>query len=133
MSGMVLVRRLPQALRFVLVGGAAAATHLLVVWLLVHSAHWQPLLANVLAFLVAFWVSYGGHAALTFADAGAQHRQALPRFFVVACSAFVANELLYFAALRWLHWDYLWGLASVLVLVALGTFISSKFWAFARP
>lgn len=125
-------QRLPQALRFVLVGGSAAAVHLLVVWLLVQGVQWPPLWANVLAFLVAFWVSYGGHALLTFAETSAPHRQALPRFFFVACCAFAVNEVLYLAALRWLHWHYLGSLLIVLLVVAVGTFVSSKFWAFAH-
>ena len=127
------LRQLPQALRFVLVGGSAASAHLLVVWMLVQGLQWPPLGANVVAFLLAFWVSYGGHALLTFAGSGAPHRQALPRFVVVACSAFVANELLYVAALRWLPWHYLASLLVVLLAVAVGTFVSSKFWAFAQP
>jgi hypothetical protein len=52
---------------------------------------------------------------------------------VVACSAFAINELLYLAALRWLPWHYLLSLLAVLLAVAVGTFVSSKLWAFARP
>lgn len=127
------LRGWPQPVRFVLVGGAAASTHLLVVAVLVQGLQWPPLMANIVAFLLAFWVSYGGHALLTFAQSGVAHRQALPRFFVVACGSFVANELLYFAALRWLSWHYLVSLFLVLLIVAVGTFVSSKLWAFARP
>ena len=133
MSLLHFLHRLPPGLRFIAVGASAAATHLLVVWTLVQGLHWPPLGANVAAFLLAFWVSYGGHFLLTFADAGAAHRQALPRFFIVACSAFVVNELLYLAALRWLDWHYLISLLAVLVIVAVGTFVSSKLWAFAQP
>jgi len=130
---LIRLRSWPQALRFILVGGAAASTHLLMVALLVQGLQWPPLSANILAFLLAFWVSYGGHALLTFAHTGVAHRQALPRFFVVACGAFVVNELFYFTALRWLPWHYLISLFLVLLLVAVGTFVSSKLWAFARP
>jgi putative flippase GtrA len=133
LSVLTLLHRLPPTLRFVLVGGSAAATHLLIVWALVQGAQWPPLGANVLAFLLAFWVSYGGHFLLTFANAGATHRQALPRFFIIACSAFVVNELLYLAALRLLSWHYLISLLAVLLIVAAGTFVSSKLWAFAQP
>lgn len=70
MKGSALVQglqRLPQALQFALVGASAAATHLLVVGLLVHGTGMAPLVANGLAFVVAFGVSYNGHALLTFA------------------------------------------------------------------
>ena len=124
------LRRLPQLLQFVLVGGSAAATHLAVVGLLVSLGGMPPLRANVLAFLVAFVVSYTGHALLTFSAAQAKGWSVVARFFAVACLAFVANELLYYIALNWLHWHYFWSLAGVLVLVAVGTFVMSKFWAF---
>ncbi|MBS0293682.1 MAG: GtrA family protein [Proteobacteria bacterium] len=122
--------QLPQPLQFVLVGGCAAATHLAVVALLVQATQMAPLIANVLAFLVAFVVSYNGHALLTFADARAHGWAVVARYFAVASLSFVANELLYAIALDWLHWPYLWSLAGVLLLVAVVTFALSKFWAF---
>lgn len=124
------LRRLPQLLQFVLVGGSAAATHLAVVGLLVSLGGMPPLRANVLAFLVAFVVSYNGHALLTFSAAQARGWLVVAKFFAVACLSFVANEALYYIALNWLHWHYFWSLAAVLVLVAIGTFVMSKFWAF---
>ena len=123
-------RQLPQLVQFGLVGGSAAATHLLVVAIVVALTGLPPLWANVLGFLVAFIVSYNGHAALTFSQAQARGWATVARFFAVACGSFVANELLYAAALRWLPWNYLASLALVLVLVAAGTFVLSKFWAF---
>ena len=124
------LRRLPQVLQFALVGGAAAVTHLAVVWLVVAATGLAPLAANVVAFLVAFVVSYNGHALLTFSAAQVHGWSAMARFFAVACLSFVVNELLYAAALRWLPWHYVLSLALVLVLVAVGTFVLSKFWAF---
>ena len=120
------LRQLPQLVQFGLVGGSAAATHLLVVASVVALTGLPPLWANVLGFLVAFIVSYNGHAALTFSQAQARGWATVARFFAVACGSFVANELLYAAALRWLPWNYLASLA----LVAAGTFVLSKFWAF---
>ena len=133
MTATALARRLallPQPLQFVLVGGCAAATHLAVVALLVQATRMAPLIANVLAFLVAFVVSYNGHALLTFASAQARGWGVVARYFAVASLSFVANELLYAIALDWLHWHYLWSLAGVLVLVAVATFALAKFWAF---
>lgn len=130
MGALQRLRRLPQLLQFVLVGGSAAATHLAVVGLLVSLSGMPPLWANVLAFLVAFVVSYNGHALLTFSAAQARGWPVVAKFFAVASLSFVANEALYFIALNWLHWHYFWSLAAVLVLVAIGTFVMSKFWAF---
>ncbi|WP_404300706.1 GtrA family protein [Alicycliphilus denitrificans] len=133
MSLTPLARRLallPQPLQFVFVGGCAAATHLAVVALLVQLVSMAPLIANVQAFLVAFIVSYNGHALLTFAGARARGWAVVARYFAVASLSFAANELLYALALQWLHWHYLWSLAGVLLLVAVATFVLAKFWAF---
>ena len=130
MGALQSLSRLPQLLQFVMVGGSVAATHLAVVGLLVSLGGMPPLWANVLAFLVAFVVSYNGHALLTFSAAQARGWPVVAKFFAVACLPFVANEALYYIALNWLHWHYFWSLAAVLVLVAIGTFVMSKFWAF---
>lgn len=127
------LRQLPQTLQFVGVGGAAAATHLAVVFLLVQGLGMAPLVANVLAFLVAFVVSYNGHAWFTFSHHGARGWSVVAKYFAVASLSFVVNELLYWVALHWLHWHYFWSLLGVLVLVAVGTFVLSKFWAFRAP
>ena len=127
------LRRLPQALQFVLVGGTAACTHVLTVALWVTLAGVPPLAANVLAFFTSFGVSYGGHAWLTFAGAGARGWRAALRYFLVASVSFAANEALYALALRWLPWHYLVSLLAVVLLVAVGTFVSAKFWAFRAP
>ena len=126
------LRKLPQLLQFVLVGGSAAATHLAVVALRVSQLNMPPLGANVLAFLVAFVVSYNGHALLTFSAAQAKGWSVVARFFAVACLAFVANEVLYYIALHQWHLHYLWSLFAVLLIVAVVTFVAAKFWAFAR-
>lgn len=131
-SPIQLLRGLPQGLQFIAVGGAAAATHLLVAVLLVQGLAMAPLIANVLAFLVAFVVSYSGHAALTFAAHQTPTRRALPRYFLVACCSFALNEALYAIALHQLHWHYAWSLVAVLLLVAVVTFVAAKFWAFSR-
>lgn len=125
-------RRLPQLVQFGLVGAAAAATHLAAVVLLVALAGLAPLLANVLAFAVAFLVSYHGHATLTFGAAGVRGWGNMGRFLTVAASSFCLNELLYWVALDWMHWNWFWSQAAILLLVAAATFVSSKFWAF-RP
>ena len=124
------LQQLPQTVQFVAVGGSAAATHLMAVFVLVQGLGLAPLVANVLAFLLAFVVSYNGHRLFTFSEADAHGWHVVGKFFAVACLSFVVNELLYMAALRWLGWHYLWSLFAVLLLVAVGTFVLSKFWAF---
>lgn len=120
-----------QLVWFVLVGCSAAATHWMAVVLLVSGARMEPLAANVLGWLLAFGVSFGGHYLLTFRHQQAPPARAALRFFGVSALGFAVNE----AAYAWLlhattlRYDIL--LAGVLVAVAFMTFILGKFWAFS--
>lgn len=118
-----------SVLWFGAVGAAAAAVHFGIVWWLVGAHGWWPLAANVVAFAVAFGVSFAGHRLLTFAAQRAPLGQALRRFAVVACSSFALNELMY-ALLLWAGWDYRLALLVVLLAVAVLTYVASRWWAF---
>jgi putative flippase GtrA len=114
-----------------LVGGMAAGVHLLVVMLAVELGQVSPAYANVIAFAVAFLVSYAGHRRYTF-GAGPGVADSLGKWLAVSIGGFLLNQALYVAALRLLPaWPYLLLLAGVTVLVALCSFFLGKLWAFA--
>lgn len=114
---------------FLMVGGIAALVHLLIVLGLV--SHWQihPLIANVIAFLIAFHVSFLGHKHLTFSKLKEQKQLSLPHFFIVAASAGIVNECLYFLILRYTQLNYLVALILVLGMVSVYSYVVSKCWA----
>ena len=119
-------------LRFIVVGCAAALTH----WLVASFAMgplmaWPALIANVLGFSVAFWVSYAGHHRWTFRS-DAPHGQAIWRFALVAIGSFVLNEAMFAALLRWTPLPPRLSLALVLVAVAGLTYLLGRRWAFVR-
>ncbi len=119
---------------FLCVGCVAAATHLTVVTILVEKFAWAALTANVAAFAVAFFVSFGGHSQFTFPTDPATLSAARLRFFCVAVSAFILNQTAFAAGLRLLgERFYLPILFCVLLLVAAATYLASKRWAFASP
>jgi putative flippase GtrA len=116
---------------FIFVGCAAAAVHLGTVVLLVSGFGWRPLVANVIAWLVAFCVSFSGHWHLTFPHSGAPMVRAIRRFFAISFAGFVVNEamyavLLHFTGARW----YAVVLFFVLLSVAVITYLLSSRWAF---
>ena len=118
---------------FAVVGISALLVHFLLVLLLVPQGL-QPLLANVLAYLLAFQVSYWGHRLKTFEAAHLPHSQTLPRFFAVASLSFLLNEGMYYLLLRFTPLDYRMALLLVLFCVAVVTFVLSRLWAFSsRP
>jgi putative flippase GtrA len=116
-----------QLLRFGVIGTSAAAVNMVGVIILVECFAWQPLWANVIAFLIAYNVSFFGHRFWTFAEGNAQSCQ---KFFMVACFSFIINEGLFYMLLHWVGWWYPVALFVDLLCVAVVTFIFSKFWAF---
>lgn len=115
---------------FLAVGSTAAATHV-AVFSLVAPYLWLEL-ANALGFVIAFFVSFGGHRWLSFSDAGTSVGTSLGRFALTALSGFACNELVFVLLLRVLHWNELVALVSALVLAAGQTYLLSRFWAFRR-
>ncbi|HET8705550.1 MAG TPA: GtrA family protein [Pseudomonadales bacterium] len=119
-----------QLFKFGVVGASAAAVHMLIVITLVQNTPLHPLLANILAFLTAFFVSYIGHRQWTFEAQDQSHSSTGPKFFLVAVTGFISNEALFFLFLKYLPLPYYGSLFLVLILVAVFTFVLSKLWAF---
>ncbi|WP_454785589.1 GtrA family protein [Legionella sp. WA2024007413] len=114
---------------FIGIGGSAALIHLFTVFNLVKFMHVQALIANIFAFLIAFNVSFLGHKYLTFAQLHDEKILSLPHFFLVAVSAGLINEMLYFLLLRYTTLNYLFALFLVLGCVSVYSFIISRVWA----
>jgi len=111
------------------IGIAAALTHVFIVLYLVDYFQLQPLGANIVAFFIAFNISYLGHKHLTFAHTKNNKQLSLPHFFLVASSAGVLNESCYFLLLTYTNINYLLALVIVLGFVAGYSFLLSRFWA----
>lgn len=119
-----------RLLRFGMVGTLAALVHLFMVMLLVEQARLSPLRANVAGFGVAFLVSYGGQRYFTFHDGDSPHRQALPRYLVVATVGWLLNQSLFALLLALTPLPYPLALGLVLALVAGLTFVLGRHWVF---
>ena len=116
---------------FGVVGVTAMLVHLGCVALIFVPLGLDPLVANIIAFLIAFQVSHTGHRLLTFSHQQAPAARSRLRFFGVALMSFVINELMYWLLLRYTTLDYRVALAFVLVAVAVLTFVAARHWAFA--
>ena len=116
---------------FAAVGLTAMAVHLASVALVLVPLGLSPLVANVIAFLMAFQVSHAGHSRFTFRAQEAPVAQSRWRFFAVSCLSFAVNELMYAVLLRFTALDYRVALAIVLFAVAVLTFFLARYWAFA--
>lgn len=118
-----------QMCRFGTIGVTAAIVNYLVVVLLVEIFNWQPLIANIIGFILAFQVSYWGHRLWTFSHK--QHDlQSLPKFILVAITGFICNEGMFALMLRYTAWPYTISLIVAILVAAVVTFSCSKFWVF---
>jgi len=119
-----------QLMRFGIVGTTAAIVHFGIVIGLVELGLMQPLVANVVAFIIAFQVSYWGHRRWTFKGTTARHRVALIRLLIVAMTNLMLNQTLFFIALKVIGMPYIAALFVALAIFPLVTFVFGKFWVF---
>ena len=123
-----------QLLWFLFIGSTAAATHWLIAVAAVEVAGLRASLANVVGWMVAFFVSFSGHYTLTFRH---QHKTLLTsiwRFWCVSAAGFLINEIAFVSLLDRTPLPYYVLLALVLVGIAAITFVFSRYWAFRhRP
>ena len=123
--------RASELAAFVAVGCSAFGVHFSVVAASVPLGA-PPLLANVVAFVMAFGVSFIGHALWSFPATGRPVAPALRRFALVALGGFLINESVYALLLARTALDYRVALFIVLAGVAGLTWVAGRFWAFAQ-
>jgi len=128
----IVAYRCSPGVRFLVVGGVAAAVHYATSVIAHGSFGASPWLANLLGFCTAFPLSYAGHRNWSFAAARSAHFYAAPRFFAVSLGAFATNQVLVEFGLRWVGGPFWIVLAVVLVAVAASTYVLARFWAFTN-
>ena len=124
-----MIELIVQLFRFGVVGVTGAVIHFSTVVFLVKNFSYAPLIANAMAFLVSFQVSYWGHRTFTFSNTDTLHRAAMPKLLLVQVFNFFANETLYYIFLS-MHIPYQLALILVLSILPIFTFITSKIWVF---
>lgn len=126
------MRWLSSGLIFIAVGLSAACVHFGTFWTLTRIGTIQPLLANALAFVVAFGVSFLGHHKLTFSDHDQTWLTSLRRFGVTALLGLITSEITLAMVWRILAWPDWLGVLIGQGIAAVQTFALGRWWAFAR-
>jgi putative flippase GtrA len=129
--GQRLRRELRLASRFGLVGIVATGVHMLVVLLLIQTTNLFVLVANLLAFLTAFGVSFVGNYVWTFGSPGSP-RTAMHRFLLVSITAFSANMCLLALLTQWAALEPATAAITAATVIPAMTYIGSRSWAFRR-
>lgn len=113
--------------RFVAVGVAATAVHVLVYAGLIEALGLAPLIANALGFAAGVNLSYLGHRHWTF---GQGRPGAVARFWVVALLGFALNSLWVQLVTGTLALPYGWSIPLIAGVTPILSFALSKAWAF---
>ncbi|WP_394425074.1 GtrA family protein [Vreelandella stevensii] len=117
-----------QALRFIAVGAAATLTHMVVATLLYTLMQGRYIaLANFLAWLVAFSVSFWGHQRVTF-----KRRTTLARFLLMSLSGLAINYLVLWGLL-FTPLPPLLAMLGAIATAAAATYLLAKHHTFAAP
>lgn len=118
--------------RFGIVGIAATSLHVGVVWLLIETTVLPVLVANFVAFLTAFSVSFAGNYFWTFCAPGNPGR-AMRRFFLISLSAIVANTSLLAGLVHTGWFSPVTSAITAATIIPLTTFLASRLWIFQGP
>jgi putative flippase GtrA len=117
------------------VGLAASVVHYVSGIMFIELLAVRPWVANVLAFLVAFPVSYLGHSFLTFSArrygrTSATTGRSLGRFLITAITGFAINQMSVVLFVEWLGQPARIVMAISIVAVAGFLYVAGKVWAF---
>lgn len=118
-----------QLIRFGIVGGSSAAVNFLGVFILVELSPLKPLVANIIAYLIASIISYLGHYNWTFAS-NAAHQKSVFKFYIMLALNLLLNEALYALFLYVFSLNYQVALVLTILIVPIVTFIASKRWVY---
>lgn len=115
-----------QALRFIAVGAAATATHMAVATLMYALMQGRYIaLANFIAWLVAFGVSFWGHQRVTF-----KRQTTLGRFLLMSLTGLAINYLT-LGLLLLTPLPPLLAMLTAIATAAAATYLLAKFHTFA--
>lgn len=120
--------------KFAIVGILATLTHAAVAGGLLETGQLSAFPANICGFLVAFFVSFGGHYFWSFAHLRQQSTamKTMTRFLVIALSGFALNSTVLALWLGLTPWPDLIGLMFSIAIVPALTFLGARLWAFSH-
>jgi putative flippase GtrA len=116
--------------RYSPVGGAATFLHYLVLVLLVEGAGVLPWVAATGGATCGALLGYAGNRRFTF-DSSAEHRQALPRYLLIAALGALANGAIVWTGTEHLHWHYVVAQMMATSLILATGFSLNRRWTFA--
>ncbi len=120
--------------KFAIIGILATITHAVVAAGLLESELLTALPANLCGYLVAFWISFGGHYFWSFAHLRQEGTatRSIVRFLIISVSGFALNSGILTLWLQLTPWSDLAGLLISIAVVPALTFLAARLWAFSH-
>lgn len=115
---------------FVVVGGVTTAVHICAGLLAHHLAGLEPFGANLLAWCVAFLVSYAGHKTYSFRSPG-KVRRSMPKFFALSLTNLILNQLIVYTVSTSAGHPYWVSLVAMVAVVPAFTYFMGRMWVFS--
>ncbi|WP_025367304.1 GtrA family protein [Thioalkalivibrio paradoxus] len=114
---------------FVIVGGIATTAHYATLMALVEGLGIGPVPASGFGFLIGAIVGYVLNRRFTFAS-DRRHREALPRYLVVALGGLIINVGVLASVLALVHWHYLVAQVIATLAALFWNFGANRLWTF---
>lgn len=115
--------------RFIVVGCIATIVHISFAWALINYIQLSSLLANFIAYIMAFGISFTGNFYWTFCNSGNPYK-ALKRFFFISIIAFIVNSLVLMKLLSTSSLGAEIAIVAAAGIIPVITFIVSKLWIY---
>lgn len=120
-----------QFFRFASVGLCATIVHVAIVFLLVEWMGFDPVLASFPAFFTAVLVAFFLNRNWTFARPQSRNGQ-FRRYLMVALGGMLLNVVIMYVTVHIAHSPYFVGIALVLIIVPVTSFLLQRNWTFGR-
>lgn len=121
---------LRRLIRFGMAGAVGTLAHYALLLGLVEGLGTRPMTGTAAGSLLGALVNYMLSRRLVFASVR-RHREALPRFLLVAASSLVLNGALMFVMVEKLGWHYLLSQVFTTGLLLLWNYIANARWTFS--
>ena len=125
------IRVAEKFMRFAAVGVIGTLAHYLTLVIIVEAADARPLLGSSIGFIVGAFVNYALNYRFTF-DSRRRHREALPRFYLIATIGFLFNGTIFWMLTEPLAWHYLLAQLIATIIVLIWNFAGNLLWTFSE-
>ena len=119
-------------LKYIVVGLLGAFIHISSIILLVELFAVSPVIATIIGFIPTVIVAYLLNYGWTFKGNNNHHHQAMTRYIIVTLFGLFLNTFVVYITTEILHWWYIYGIITMVIVVTLSNFSLNFLWSFRK-